>query len=90
MTAFEIDHDQETQSACSSSTRIYAYHTGCKPGEKFCDRTNATARSMVFAPRDERAKFYPDRQWNNGFIGNSYAGYAFAIPAVLVTSLTQQ
>ncbi|UWU19235.1 DUF1254 domain-containing protein (plasmid) [Rhizobium sullae] len=33
---------------------------------------NATARSMVFAPRDERAKFYPDRQWNNGFIGNSY------------------
>jgi len=33
---------------------------------------NATARSMVFAPRDPRAKFYPDRQWNNGFIGNSY------------------
>lgn len=33
---------------------------------------NATARAMVFAPRDERAKFYPDRQWNNGFIGNSY------------------
>jgi hypothetical protein len=33
---------------------------------------NATARSMVFAPRDERAKFYPDRQWTNGFIGNSY------------------
>lgn len=33
---------------------------------------NATARSMVFDPRDERAKFYPDRQWNNGFIGNSY------------------
>ncbi|RVG80255.1 hypothetical protein CN221_37535, partial [Sinorhizobium meliloti] len=33
------DHDRETQSACSSSTRIYAYHTGCKPGEKFCDRT---------------------------------------------------
>ncbi|MFW8584602.1 hypothetical protein ACOJBM_06000 [Rhizobium beringeri] len=60
------------------------------PVKSFCDRTNATARSMVFAPRDERAKFYPDRQWNNGFIGNSYAGYAFAIPAVLVTSLTQQ
>ena len=33
---------------------------------------NATARAMVFAPRDERSKFYPDRQWNNGFIGNSY------------------
>ncbi|MBB4389391.1 hypothetical protein GGE61_005752 [Rhizobium leguminosarum] len=33
---------------------------------------NATARSMVFAPREPRAKFYPDRQWNNGFIGNSY------------------
>lgn len=33
---------------------------------------NATARAMVFSPRDERAKFYPDRQWNNGFIGNSY------------------
>ncbi|WP_455272428.1 DUF1254 domain-containing protein [Rhizobium herbae] len=33
---------------------------------------NATARSMLFAPRDKRAKFYPDRQWNNGFIGNSY------------------
>jgi hypothetical protein len=33
---------------------------------------NATARAMVFAPRDERAKFFPDRQWNNGFIGNSY------------------
>ena len=33
---------------------------------------NATARSMVFAPRDKRAPFYPDRQWHNGFIGNSY------------------
>ncbi|KQY03695.1 hypothetical protein ASE23_12915 [Rhizobium sp. Root73] len=33
---------------------------------------NATARSLVFAPRDERAPFYPDRHWNNGFIGNSY------------------
>jgi transposase-like protein len=44
MTAFEIDHDRETQSACSSSTRIYAYHTGCKPGEKFCDRTTAFAQ----------------------------------------------
>lgn len=33
---------------------------------------NATARAMVFAPRDKRAPFYPDRQWHNGFIGNSY------------------
>jgi hypothetical protein len=33
---------------------------------------NATARAMVFDPRDARSKFYPDRQWNNGFIGNSY------------------
>jgi hypothetical protein len=33
---------------------------------------NATARSMLFDPRDPRAKFFPDRQWNNGFIGNSY------------------
>ena len=24
---------------------------------------NATARSILFASRDERAKFYPDRQW---------------------------
>jgi hypothetical protein len=34
---------------------------------------NATARALVFEPRDPRAKFYPDRQWQNGFIGNSYA-----------------
>ncbi len=34
---------------------------------------NATARAIVFAPRDERVKFYPDRQWGTGFIGGSYA-----------------
>jgi hypothetical protein len=33
---------------------------------------NATARAIVFAPRDERVKFYPDRQWGIGFIGGSY------------------
>jgi hypothetical protein len=34
---------------------------------------NATARSILFASRDPRVKFFPDRQWSNGFIGNSYA-----------------
>ncbi len=34
---------------------------------------NATARAIVFAPRDERVKFYPDRQWGTGFVGGSYA-----------------
>jgi len=33
---------------------------------------NATARAIVFAPRDERVKFYPDRQWGTAFIGGSY------------------
>jgi hypothetical protein len=33
---------------------------------------NATARAIVFAPRDERAKFFPDRQWTMGFVGGSY------------------
>jgi hypothetical protein len=33
---------------------------------------NATARALVFAPRDERVKFYPDRQWSTPFIGGSY------------------
>jgi hypothetical protein len=33
---------------------------------------NATARALVFAPRDERVKFYPDRQWGTPFIGGSY------------------
>jgi hypothetical protein len=34
---------------------------------------NATARAILFAPRDEQVKFYPDRQWGNGFVGGSYA-----------------
>jgi hypothetical protein len=34
---------------------------------------NATARAITFAPRDERVKFYPDRQWGTGFVGGSYA-----------------
>ncbi len=33
---------------------------------------NATARAILFAPRDERVKFYPDRQWGTGFVGGSY------------------
>jgi len=33
---------------------------------------NATARAIVFAPRDERVKFYPDRQWATAFIGGKY------------------
>ena len=33
---------------------------------------NATARAIVFAPRDERMKFYPDRQWATAFIGGRY------------------
>jgi hypothetical protein len=34
---------------------------------------NAIARAIVFAPRDERVKYYPDRQWGTGFVGGSYA-----------------
>jgi len=33
---------------------------------------NASARAILFASRDPRLKFFPDRQWGNGFIGNSY------------------
>jgi hypothetical protein len=33
---------------------------------------NATARSIVFASRDPRAKIYPDSQWMTGFIGGSF------------------
>src|ERR1700721_4655650 len=32
----------------------------------------ATARAILFASRDERTNFYPDRQWINGFVGGSY------------------
>ena len=33
---------------------------------------NATARAIVFAPRNGRVKLYPDRQWGTGFVGGSY------------------
>lgn len=33
---------------------------------------NGFARANLFASRDERAKFYPDRQWVTAFIGGSY------------------
>ncbi|MGO9932604.1 MAG: DUF1254 domain-containing protein [Steroidobacteraceae bacterium] len=33
---------------------------------------NATARAILFAPRDERVKLYPDRQWGITFVGGSY------------------
>ncbi len=33
---------------------------------------NATARAILFAPRDERTKFYSDRQWCTAFVGGSY------------------
>jgi hypothetical protein len=33
---------------------------------------NATARALLFAPRDPRAILYEDRQWRNAFIGGSY------------------
>jgi hypothetical protein len=33
---------------------------------------NATARTILFASRDGRAKFYPDRQWFTAFVGGSY------------------
>ena len=34
---------------------------------------NATSRAILFASRDERVKFYPDRQWGTAFVGGSYA-----------------
>ncbi|MCP3417209.1 DUF1254 domain-containing protein [Bradyrhizobium brasilense] len=33
---------------------------------------NAAARAILFAPRDPRVKYFPDRQWGNGFVGGSY------------------
>jgi hypothetical protein len=33
---------------------------------------NATARALVFASRDEKTKYYPDRQWFTFFVGGSY------------------
>jgi hypothetical protein len=33
---------------------------------------NGAARALLWAPRDSRTKFYPDRQWETPFVGNSY------------------
>jgi hypothetical protein len=33
---------------------------------------NGIARANMFASRDERTKFYPDRQWFTPFVGGSY------------------
>jgi hypothetical protein len=33
---------------------------------------NAAARAIVFASRDPRARLYPGRQWQTGFIGGSF------------------
>ena len=33
---------------------------------------NATARALLFAPRNPQAILYEDRQWRNAFIGGSY------------------
>lgn len=33
---------------------------------------NATARALVFAPRDPQAILYEDRQWRNAFVGGSH------------------
>ncbi|MCZ8486316.1 hypothetical protein O9993_15840 [Vibrio lentus] len=33
---------------------------------------NATARSLYFQPRDEKAYIYDDRLWKTAFIGKDY------------------
>jgi hypothetical protein len=33
---------------------------------------NGAARSLLWRPRDPRSRFYPDRKWQTGFVGNSY------------------
>jgi hypothetical protein len=33
---------------------------------------NATARTLLFAPRDPATSLYPDRQWVTPFVGGSY------------------
>jgi len=61
---------------------------GIKKGQPFApdDRTrailtdavevgNATARAIVFAQRDRRGFYYPDRQWKTNFIGGSSEFY---------------
>ena len=36
---------------------------------------NATARAIIFAQRDKRGFYYPDRQWKTNFIGGSSEFY---------------
>jgi hypothetical protein len=36
---------------------------------------NATARAIIFAQRDQRGFYYPDRQWKTNFIGGSSEFY---------------
>ena len=33
---------------------------------------NGAARALLWAPRDPRTRFYPDRKWQTAFVGNSY------------------
>ena len=33
---------------------------------------NGAARALLWAPRDQRTRFYSDRQWETAFVGNSY------------------
>ena len=33
---------------------------------------NGAARALLWAPRDPRTRFYPDRKWATAFVGNSY------------------
>jgi len=33
---------------------------------------NGAARSLLWAPRDPRTRFYTDRHWQTAFVGNSY------------------
>lgn len=33
---------------------------------------NGAARSFLWRPRDPRTRFYTDRKWQTGFVGNSY------------------
>ena len=33
---------------------------------------NGAARALLWAPRDKRTRFFPDRRWETPFVGNSY------------------
>lgn len=33
---------------------------------------SGAARALLWAPRDPRTRFYPDRKWGTAFVGNSY------------------